>query len=43
MKKVLAFVYTFYDTRIHDDSGWQQTGQFATMGEALWLSFTKAQ
>ncbi|KAH3938505.1 hypothetical protein HBH98_248890 [Parastagonospora nodorum] len=41
MKKVLAFVYTFYETKVHDESGWRQSGQFTTMGETLSLSFTR--
>jgi hypothetical protein len=41
MKKVLAIVYTFYDTKVHNDSRWQKRGQFVKVDDVLELSFAK--
>jgi hypothetical protein len=41
MKKVLAFVYNFFETNVYDDAGWKNSGQFVNVDDVLELSFTK--
>ncbi|KAF2023588.1 cytochrome P450 [Setomelanomma holmii] len=40
LKNILAFIYTFYKTKIIDDSKWRLHGEFARLDDALSLSFT---